>query len=285
MNKHLKLITALLSIIFCASVFTLSVSAIDADGDGYDDETGEYIAEVTDPVYTEPVDTEPVYTEPETTVPETAVPETTEPVETDPVYTEPVYNYEDDTNDYDESNDSQSSDSYNDYDFDTDNYDIDYSDEYYQSVAPTSSLYESDRVIDDSELSNNDWDEIKANLSNASSVEDDDSGDFGFIKDNDSSGDNGDWMLFAGLICILLSIAGIIYVIASAVSRRKKMNSGAYTRQPAYAGASGLRYSSDDYNDGYRTPSRSEKKKLDRSRKYDTADVKLPKSNGGRRYR
>lgn len=279
MNKHLKLITALLSIILCLSVFTLSASALDADGDGYDDETGEYIGVYTEPVYTDPVYTEPVYTEPVYTEPVYTEPVYTEPVYdyTEPVYdyTEPVYDYDDDYNDYD---DAQSSDSYNDYDFDTE-YDVDYSADSY--VAPeTSPLYESDREIDDSELSKSDWDYIKANLNNADGS-DDGSDDFNFIKKNDSKGDNGDWMLFVGLACVLLSIAGIVYVIASGVIRRKKVKSGAY----ASASASNPRYrDDDDYGDGYRS-SKSEKKKLDRSRKYDTADVVLPRNKNGRRYK
>ena len=279
MNKHLKLITALLSIILCLSVFTLSASALDADGDGYDDETGEYIGVYTEPVYTEPVYTEPVYTEPVYTEPVYTEPVYTEPVYdyTEPVYdyTEPVYDYDDDYNDYD---DAQSSDSYNDYDFDTE-YDVDYSADSY--VAPeTSPLYESDREIDDSELSKSDWDYIKANLNNADGS-DDGSDDFNFIKKNDSKGDNGDWMLYVGLACVLLSIAGIVYVIASGVIRRKKVKSGVY----ASASASNPRYrDDDDYGDGYRS-SKSEKKKLDRSRKYDTADVVLPRNKNGRRYK
>ena len=279
MNKHLKLITALLSIILCISVFTLSASALDADGDGYDDETGEYIGVYTEPVYTEPIYTEPVYTEPVYTEPVYTEPVYTEPAYdyTEPVYdyTEPVYDYDDDYNDYD---DAQSSDSYNDYDFDTE-YDVDYSADSY--VAPeTSPLYESDREIDDSELSKSDWDYIKANLNNADGS-DDGSDDFNFIKKNDSKGDNGDWMLIVGVVCILLSIAGITYVIASAVIRRKKTKGSAY----ASASASNPRYrSDDDYGDGYKS-SKSEKKKLDRSRKYDTADVVLPRNKNGRRYK
>lgn len=286
MNKHLKLITALLSIILCMAVCTLNVSAVDSDGDGYDDETGEYIGVVTEPVYTDPVyeettpiETEPEYSEPvDETEPEYTDPDYTEPEYTDPEYTDPTYDYQDVTTD-DSYDDTQSNGSYNDYDFDTE-YDIDYSSDSY--VAPsTSTLYDSDRVIDDSELSKSDWDYIKANLNNADASDDDGSDDFNFIKKNDSKGDNGDWMLIVGVGCILLSIAGITYVIASAVIRRKKIKSG------AYATATSSRYrSNDDYGDDYKT-SRSEKKKLDKSRRYDTADVVLPKSRNknGRRYK
>ena len=278
MSKRLKLITALLSMILTMSLFGITAYAVDADGDGYDDETGEYVGVITEPVYTEPVYTEPVYTEPEYTEPVYTEPVWTEPVYTEPVWTEPVYTDPIDYNDdYNDDYDDQSSDSYNDYDFDTE-YDVDYSDDSY--VAPaTSPMYESDREIDDSELSKSDWDYIKANLSNADGS-DDGADDFNFIKKNDSKGDNGDWMLIVGVACILLSIAGITYVIASGVLRRKKINSGAYA-----TASSNPRYrDDDDYGDGYKVL-RSEKKKAERSSKYDTADVVLPRNKNGRRYK
>ena len=282
MKKQLKLITALLSISLCMSSFSLTASAVDADADGYDDVTGEYIGVITEPVYTDPVYTEPIYTDPVYTEPVYTDPVYTEPIYTDPVYTEPiytepVYDYDDDDySDYDDN--SQSSDSYNDYDFDTE-YDVDYSDDSY--VAPaTSPMYESDHKVDDNELSKSDWDYIKANLNNAGGA-DDGSDDFNFIKKNDSKGDNGDWMLFVGLACVLLSIAGITYVIASGVIRRRKINGGAYATAPS----SSSRYrDDDDYGDGYRT-SRSEKKRADRSSKYDTADIVIPRNKNGRRYK
>ena len=107
-------------------------------------------------------------------------------------------------------------------------------------------------------------------------------------------------MMYVGIICLVLGVAGIVYVIVSSVRNRKKASSGKRTanssngKKPAAAtaGASGGRYrAGDDYGDGYR----SQKKKTERRSKYDTADVKLPKSsqaahrktNGsnGKRYR
>lgn len=283
MNRHLKLITALLLTIFCFSLFTVTAMAADLDGDGYDDDTGEYIGVVTNPVVEDPtVAPDPVVTDPPDEEP-TYEPA---PIETTPVTeapaTEPYYDqgdvYDDGSDDY--NNDYQDSDSYSD----------DGQDSYTPvNTTPQTDLYESDREIDDSELSSSDWDDIKANLSNASTA-DNDTGDFDFIQKNDSTMDNGDWMLIAGIVCLLLSLAGIIYVITSSVSNRKKANSAYSSKQPAYAGKA--RYRSDnDYDDGYRTSSKEEKKKLDRSRRYDTAEVRLPKSsgtrykNGGKRYK
>lgn len=93
-----KVFTAALVIII-ALFCTTTVFAIDADGDGYDDETGEYIGEVTTaPINTEPVNTEPEYTDPVITtepqtepVIETTQPHTDEP-QTEPNYEEPTEN-------------------------------------------------------------------------------------------------------------------------------------------------------------------------------------------------
>lgn len=287
MSRTLKLITALLSIIFCFSVCTLAVAAVDMDGDGYDDDTGELIVVATEepPVVVDPTDyiePEPTYVEPE--------PEPTY-VEPEP---EPTYYEEPNDNNYDYNN----GDDYN------NDYNSGYSSSYVGggqtyvepvSTAPSAPLYNSDHKIDDNELNSNDWDEIAANLKNASSS-DSDAEDFSFIQNNDSQNDNGEWILIAGIICLILSACGIIYVIASAVMRRKKVSPGAASsaKRPAYAAAnvSGHYRSNDDYDDGYRTPTKKEQKKLSKSRRFDTADVQLPKSSqttknksGGKRYK
>lgn len=271
MSRRQKLITALLAIIFCFSALSVSVFAVDYDGDGIDDDssyvepdptdppvvTDPYVDPVTDPPYVDPV-TDPPYVEP--------------PV-TDPPYVEPVtdppYNYEPEVEET----------------FDT-SY-VGGGQTYIPpaSTAPSAPIYKSEGNIDVNELSDSDWKDISENLKNAGSV-DTDGDDFNFIKNNNSMGDNGDWMLVAGVVCLLLSAAGIVYVIASAVSRRKKIAQGSYSsRQPAYASGSGHYRASDDYGDGYKTSGKKEKKKLERSRKYDTADVKLPKSSQGTRYK
>ncbi len=283
MSRHSKLFTVLLSIIFCFSIytFTLTVSAVDADNDGYDDDTGEII--VTDPPYTDPVYTDDPYAEPVTDEPYVE-PVTDEPYvepepETEEQYVEPEteqYYYEDPNDNYDEN--EESSDFY-----------VGGGQSYVEplSTAPSAALYDSNHVIDDSVLSNGDWNDIAANLKNASRT-DDGSDDFGFIKNNDSLGDNGEWMLIVGIMCLLLSAAGITYLIASSVMRRKKIAGGSYSsgRPAVAASGTGGRYrSNSDYDDGYRVSSKCAQKKIDRSRKYDTADVKIPKSVQGTRYK
>ena len=288
MSRNTKLITVLLSIILCFSICSFAVFALDMNGDGYDDETGEYIGQVvvTDPVVPDPVVTDPVVPDPIVTAPviytdpvvnTDPVPTEYVPVETEPVTEAPDYDYEV-TEPVENYWDVENEDNGND-----DEIYVGGGQTYVEPVetAPAAALYDSNHKIDDKELSDNDWKDISANLKNASLSDSDDGDDFNFIKKNDSTSDNGDWMLIAGLVLLLLGLAGIIYVVASAVLRNKKMKnmpSGEY----AVAGASGHYRSNSDYDDGYKTSSKREYKK---SRRYDTADVKLPKINGGRRYR
>lgn len=273
MSRSSKLITALLMIIFCFSLFTVTAFAVGEDGELSGGEGDVVVPTEAQPVYTEPV-VEPVYTDP-----------VVEPAYTDPVYTEapvvdepsyvepdvetPTYNYDyyDNNDEYSDSNDSyESNQSSND-----------------SSNTATAALYESNHKIDDTELSSNDWKDIATNLSDTSNLSSD-GDDFSFIQKNTDKGDNGHLILLGGILCLLLSASGIIYLIASAVVRRKKFATG-------YAGNSsgGHHRSNDDYDDGYKS-AKSEQKRLERSRKFDTADVKLPKSgsrykNGGKRYK
>lgn len=281
MSRRNKLITALLSIVLCFSIFTVTAYAVDLDGDGIDDDvvvTDPPAIVETDPPYVEP-ETEPPYVEPETEAPYV------EP-ETEASYYEPEEpNYNSDSSQiyYDSDNGGESSEFY-----------VGGGQSYVPpaSTAPSAPLYESNRKIDDSVLSNSDWKDISASLKNAGQGNENDSDDFGFIKNNDSLSDNGEWMLYTGIACLALSAAGIAYVIISAVSKHKKLSGGVSGKQYAYAGAGNGRYrSSSDYDDGYKAE-KVEKKKVDKSRKFDTADVKLPNSsngthykNGGKRYK
>lgn len=286
MNRKLKLVTVLMSIVLCFSVCTFTAMAVDADLDGFDDETGEVIQ--TDP-FAEPVTDSPPYVEPTQDVPVTDAP-----------YVEPTQSVDYGNDGYDDNNDYNYDDDYNNSDDYDDSYDDSQNDnnlyaggEVYTdpiSTAPSADLYDSNHIIDENELSNKDWKDISARLKNAGES-DTDSDDFSFIKNNDSLGDNGEWLLICGIFCLLLGIAGIVYLIMSAVKRRKILN---YGGKPAMASsdAGNYRRASDDYNDGFKTPNRSERKIIERSRKFDTAEipVQIPKgtrykSNGGKRYR
>lgn len=272
MNKHFKLLTILLSLMLCFSAFSMTVWAIDADGDGYDDETGEYVGgDVTDPpVYTDPVNeptAEPTYapTDPPSYEDPTDPPSYEEP--TDPPQEPPQSSYYGNDNSYfvDEPSYVGGGQSY----------------VAPISTAPSVPLIDSKHDIDDNELSSKDWNDISANLKNAGSSGDD-SDDFSFIQKNTSAGDDGNWVLIIGVVLVLLSISGIVYFIASGILLRRRL-------APAVAGASHSnaqsRYrSNDDYDDGYKV-SKKEAKQKDRSRRYDTADIKLPKNKGKNRYR
>ena len=274
MSRRNKLITALLSIVLCFSIFTITAYAVDLDGDGIDDDVV-----VTDPPAI--IETYPPYVEPATDAPYYE-PETEAPYyepETEAPYYEPEEpNYNSDSSQiyYDSDNGGESSEFY-----------VGGGQSYVppESTAPSAPLYESNRKIDDSVLSNSDWKDISASLKNAGKDGENDSDDFGFIKNNDSLSDNGEWMLYTGIACLALSAAGIAYVIISSVSKRKKLSGGLSGKQYAYAGAGNGRYrSSSDYDDGYKSE-KVEKKKIDNSRKFDTSDVKLPKSSNGTRYK
>lgn len=274
MSRRNKLITALLSIVLCFSMFTFTAFAVGESESGGGDVPASEAP--VDPVVPEP-EPEP---EPEPTpAPEPEPePQYTDPAP-DPGYVDPGYSYEDDSSSqiyYDSDNGGESSEFY-----------VGGGQSYVPpvSTAPSAPLYESNRKIDDSVLSNSDWKDISASLKNAGKGNENDSDDFGFIKNNDSLSDNGEWMLFTGIACLALSAAGIAYVIISAVSKRKKLSGGLSGKQYAYAGAGNGRYrSSNDYDDGYKD-AKDEKKKVDRSRRFDTADVNLPKSSSGTRYK
>lgn len=130
-----------------------------------------------------------------------------------------------------------------------------------KNIAPSAALYDTDsKKIDDKELSKNDWGDIAAKLKNAGTVEDDGSGDFSFIQNNTAREDNGHWIIIAGGACVALSLAGFIYLIASAISRRKKF------KTETAAAPQGDYYAPNDYGDGFKANDK-------------------PKSNGGRRYK
>lgn len=128
------------------------------------------------------------------------------------------------------------------------------------STAPPAALYETDKKIDVSELSKKDWGDIASLLKNTGST-DSDGDDFAFIQKNTSRVDNGHWIIIAGAVCILLSITGFIYLIASGIARRRKIKAGNITKtsaqNPRY---NAQQRSADDYDDGYKTaPSKQQK--------------------------
>ena len=83
-------------------------------------------------------------------------------------------------------------------------------------AATSSLLPPSSSEVDTNELTSDDWALITS--SNSNSTEN----SFDFIKNNTSSNDNGKWILYSGLGLIVLSVIGIIYVIFSNITPKKK---------------------------------------------------------------
>ena len=214
-------IIALISVLALSfSVFAFSVSAVEGEESG------------GDIIETEPVpEPEPTY-EPEP-----------EPEPTEPYYEEPTYSY-DDKPYYSDGDDVYVGGGQSTYTVP-------------ETTAPPAQMYSvSKDTIDDKTLSQSDWNDISANLKNAS-LTDSDGDDFNFIKKNTSKSDNGHWMLYAGIVCLILSVAGIVYFIIATVKSR-----GRYKFAPATGKT--------------------------KKRKFDTADVELPKqdvSKGGTKFK
>ncbi len=149
------------------------------------------------------------------------------------------------------------------------------------STAPPAALYKTEKKIDVNELSKNDWGDISKMLKNAGKNE---SGgdDFAFIQNNTSKADNGHWIIIGGIICIGLSVAGFIYLIASKINRNKKIKAGNISKNTPQKNNAQYR-ANDDYNDGYGSAS-SENRQPEKTKS--SGHYGGGKSGkGGRRYR
>lgn len=103
----------------------------------------------------------------------------------------------------------------------------DYSSAIVDTETPTVDMYNSNGS-DNITLSSADWNEIKLNLGGKSA---DGTGDFSFIKDNDSDENSNASILFLifGVVFVLSSVALIVYIIATAIRSRKLQKAGAYS--------------------------------------------------------
>lgn len=293
MNKKIKLITLLLTLVFCVSSVTFTAFATEGE------DTGSSVVAPTDTPVEDPVeppaDDDTVDTPVEDPTDEPVYDEPTEPDYEEPEYTEPDY---DDTTssdtdydtDYETDYDDSSSSSTGNGIYSNNSEEFYYEDDYYSNADSSgqTSTYSQDDMFNDAgkvdvnELSNDDWNAIAENLANADQT---DVGvdDFNFIKLNTSTEDNGLWMLITGGVLVALSVIGIGYVIVSSVKSKKKL---AFAGTPTSNNSSvkPSNRSSNDYGDGY-----SSKKSAPRKNKKleDTADVYIPKTtrNGGSRFK
>ncbi|MEE0956618.1 MAG: hypothetical protein UH734_00870 [Ruminococcus sp.] len=288
MNKHTKLITALLTLIFSLSAFTLFSASVSAEGniDGGGQGGDTPVIVDPEPVYTDPITPEPVYTDPVV-------------VYTDPVvvYTDPPYdpgnggnsdNGNTNTNNYSDGNNSNSSDNSSSVYYDSDGNEYSDQSEVYVgggqsyeppvSTAPSAPLIKTEKDIDVNELSKNDWNDIKASLTKAQKGGADSGDDFSFIQKNTSKADNGHMFLVIGIAMVILSVAGFTYLIVSAVRRK---NAAPIKGVKSAGGSAPSRYRDEsDYDDGYKKQVSSKK-----ASKFNTAKIPKAKSKGGTRYR
>lgn len=288
MNKKIKLITLLLTLIITFSTVAFTAFAVEGentddaivatdapiDDEPVEDPTDPIVEDPTDPVYEDP--TEPDYEEP-------TEPDYEEP--TEPEYTEPDYSEDDSSSDSSSGNNIYSNDSEEFY----------YEDDYYNNLDSSnqtstyseSDMYNDTSKVDPNELSSDDWNAIAENLANADKNNTGSADDFNFIKKNTSTEDNGIWMLVTGGALVILSVIGIGYVIVSSITAKKKYayangNSGSSSSKNGSSRNSSASRATNDYGDGYSRKSRTRKSKLD-----DTSDIYVPKSNrnGGSRFK
>lgn len=288
MNKHTKLITALLTLIFSLSAFTMFSASVSAEGniDGGGQGGDTPVIVDPEPVYTDPITPEPVYTDPVV-------------VYTDPVvvYTDPPYdpgnggnsdNGNTNTNNYSDNSNSNSSDNNSSVYYDSDGNEYSDQSEVYVgggqsyeppvSTAPSAPLIKTEKDIDVNELSKNDWNDIKASLTKAQKGGADSGDDFSFIQKNTSKADNGHMFLVIGIAMVILSVAGFTYLIVSAVRRK---NAAPIKGVKSAGGSAPSRYRDEsDYDDGYKKQVSSKK-----ASKFNTAKIPKAKSKGGTRYR
>lgn len=165
--------------------------------------------------------------------------------------------------------------------------------------AATSPVYDAKEKIDNKDiLDNKDWKSITAQLKNA--TKEDDAGNaadsFDWIKNNDSSSDNGIWILALGIGLEALALIIIILLIVFAVRRKKAGKSNDSESEyfedddddfrptpPGQGGTRGRRVAPQRVQ-----PRSSSPRQVRKRSKFDTDEVYIPKEaqrSGGRRYK
>lgn len=189
------------------------------------------------------------------------------------------YSYEN-NNSYEDYNENDYNNSYD------DNSDYGYNSDGYQAPSEVD-LYKTDGNVDNPELSDSDWNSIALSLQNAEDTDDGD--DFNFIKKNNSSSDNGLWMLILGTVLVILSISGIAYITITYLNKKRKFaysdGSGGYNSSAKKANSRSSYRAKNDYDDGFSSSKSKSKKLITRNRMDDTADIILPKNKNNRNNR
>jgi len=86
------------------------------------------------------------------------------------------------------------------------------------NVSDYTDLYDTSD-LNKEELKESKWDDIVLDTSKA----DGDAADFSAIKENKETDDNGQWIIYTGLILIGLSLLGILYFIIATATYKKKL--------------------------------------------------------------
>ena len=269
--------------------------------------SAEDIADIPEDIVTDPpvVTTvpEPVYTTAPpvvTTAPEPVYTQAPETVYTDP----PVYTQATEAPNY-------QGNEYNNYDNGVESYsfyeepvtEYENQEQYYdsESTSPTdntSSLYNSDREIDDTELSKRNWKKIAKKLAQAKENEDEDSSPFDYIKNSDKATgfqaflNNLNWAMTAAIICFILAVVCIVLFIVFTVKKKKGYapKKGKKTKASPQSSTKHSHASSHTDEDGYYVPSsrRSnsdygdnyggarQEKAMKKRAKQDTAEINIP---------
>ena len=291
MNKRIKLLPIFIALFMLGTMFTLTAYATTENpgGDAPVVSTPDPGPVTSDPVTPDPgpgdtpvtstpetgtgTDT-PVTSDPVTSTPETGT-GTDTPVTSDPVTSTPSNGYVS----------SETDDGYYYYDEDTMVNNIE---GYAGNVSDYTTLYDTSD-FDETALKEQKWDNITIDTSKKPS--DNAAMDFSAIKDNASTGDDGEWILYTGYVLIGLSICGILYYIIATATYRKKVKALA-SRPSYYNERTSQNRSRDDYGDSeypttrdynqhyrnknrrYTTDNRSYAERK-RSSKADTAEIYL----------
>lgn len=85
------------------------------------------------------------------------------------------------------------------------------------NVSDYTSLYDTSN-INKSELKESKWDNITLSITDKNT-----DGSFAAIKDNEGNNDDGQWIIYTGLVLIALSVIGIMYFIIATNTYKKKL--------------------------------------------------------------
>lgn len=159
--------------------------------------------------------------------------------------------------------------------------------------ASTSPVYDVKGNVDTDTLKKNDWKSIAEQLSKSDNQKSNDDADsFNFIRDNDSSEDNGIWILFTGIGLEVLAAVIIITLIVISVKRKKNLKYQHTSDGPRNVQANqrqnprGASQQRPAQHSPQRQPGRNQQRQVNRRSKYDTDEIYVPRnsrsSNGGR---